>query len=253
MIKLDSLADFEIKRDDHIFTVKVSERRGKDQIDRIKITVINKQNKKDEDYLVIRNTGQSPEALKQYLTDHLAVQMTNNEGLGREKIASLALDAEPVANKRLPRSRSVNLSSAQKRFFTQQKERPHGKKAILEADEEGKSPEESKDVVRIDDLIKKSSLPPINERKERGSETPEIIEITAVSESRGNENSRYERAISTETSKFEFDSRAHSPVRRPLSPERSGPSSEMNENEKALRALLDAQGPDRDALLQSFL
>jgi len=62
-IKFDDIADFEIKREDYLFTVKVSDRRGKDQIDRIKVTVNNKQNQSDEDYLVIRNKGQRAEAL----------------------------------------------------------------------------------------------------------------------------------------------------------------------------------------------
>ena len=114
--------------------------------------------------------------------------------------------------------------------------------------------EEQKGTVRVDELLKQSSLPPVNVLRE---ETPEIIEVHVSS--RRSEKDEEERKNSglgddfkvSASTKFTIDTRQLSPSakdRSSISPGLCTPVEPLS-SEHALKALLEATGPAKGALL----
>ena len=66
--RIAGLAEFDIVRDGVMYAVVVREQKRKDQIVRLQITVTNKEQDNDSDYLIMRKANYSPRSLEDYLS-----------------------------------------------------------------------------------------------------------------------------------------------------------------------------------------
>ena len=111
---MDELAEFDITRGTMIYGVTVKNRKGNDKIERLQITVTNKDDKNDSDYLIIRDTGLSPRTLEDFLAARIAVSTKTDEKAKKEVIDNIALAADPLTKKKI-RSKSITANRKQKR------------------------------------------------------------------------------------------------------------------------------------------
>ena len=84
--QLAGLADFDIQRNGLVYEVTVNERKSNDNVARLQITVTNREDKKDSDYLLIRDTGLSPRSIEEFLTSRIAVHPVQDEKTKQLKI-----------------------------------------------------------------------------------------------------------------------------------------------------------------------
>ena len=143
----------------------------------------NKDDDKDSDYLIIRNTGLSPRTLEEFLSSRIAVNTVHDKKAMKVRIENIALAADPITKKKV-RSKSIANNLKQKRRKTKTAEensvtdRNRKVSARLNEEKKGSAEEERKSSVRISDDSPEKSLPPVHVKR---VDVPEIIEVNVSS------------------------------------------------------------------------
>ena len=93
---LKHMKEFEISRNGLQYGVTVKKHLTHNQVEKLKVIVLSKEDNSDHDYLIIPYTNHTPRSLEDYLTHRIRVITQVDPETNKSRIESLALAAEVI-------------------------------------------------------------------------------------------------------------------------------------------------------------